>query len=318
MSLSIPTSNRDQTFSGSIGSVNTRGCIRRDILFIARSRQGRVATRRPDRLFLLCPSAPWLRRRLAAPWWQPQRSLRTGPGGHTLLNAGLLNIWLRSGWLGRRALLLRLTRSRRQSGLWWGGFRPLQLLPLPVGRARLRRRWRLTRPVLQLLLSGTVLLAGLLLLQPGQFCKPGGCPVRFCPGNPFCPDRRGALPRLTPGLARRKARCWSTTAAAEILRRVNLTHEALVALHLLRRNRQRHGGETRAADAGADREAAGALRQEAKPRARAVIDFDPSDLAVGVGIKLDRDILPDCWRRRLPALRRGRWCRECRASRSAS
>jgi hypothetical protein len=59
--------------------------------------------------------------------------LRTGPGGHTLLNAGLLNTRLRGGWLDRRALLLRLTRSRRQSGLLWRGFQPLQLLTLPVG-----------------------------------------------------------------------------------------------------------------------------------------------------------------------------------------
>ena len=39
--------------------------------------------------------------------------------------------------------------------------------------------------------------------------------------------------------------------------------------------------------AGAHAEAAGALREETEPRAGAVVDLDASDMAVGVGIKLD-------------------------------
>ena len=75
--------------------------------------------------------------------------------------------------------------------------------------------------------------------------------------------------------------------AAEILRRMNLAHKTLVALHHLRRNEQRHRGNAPAADAEAHAEAAGALRKEAEPRARAVVDLDAADMAVGVGIKLD-------------------------------
>ena len=65
---------------------------------------------------------------------------------------------------------------------------------------------------------------------------------------------------------------------------MHLAHEALVAPHLLWRDRQRHRGEPRAARAGPDGEAAGALGEKAESRARAVIDVDPADLAVGVGI----------------------------------
>ena len=73
-------------------------------------------------------------------------------------------------------------------------------------------------------------------------------------------------------------------AAADSLRGMHLAHEALVALHLLWRNRQRHRGEARAAGAGPDGEAAGSLCEKAEPPACAVIDFDPADLAVGVRI----------------------------------
>ena len=97
---------------------------------------------------------------------------------------------------------------------------------------------------------------------------------------------------------------------------MNLTHKTLVALHHLRRNEQRHRGNASAADAGADGETAGALREEAEPRAGAVIDLDTTDMAVGVGIKLDVVLA-----RRAAVFRHldeAAWCRECRASRSAS
>ena len=79
--------------------------------------------------------------------------------------------------------------------------------------------------------------------------------------------------------------------AAESLRRMKLAHKTLVALHHLRRNHQRHRGNAGTADAGPDGEAAGALGEKSKPRTGAVVDLDAADLAVGVGIQLDRDIV---------------------------
>src|ERR1700722_15772675 len=71
---------------------------------------------------------------------------------------------------------------------------------------------------------------------------------------------------------------------------VDLAHDALIAQRLLRRNRQRCRGEA-AAGAGADRKAAGALRERTEPRAAAVVDVDMPDPAVRIGIELDRDIV---------------------------
>ena len=78
--------------------------------------------------------------------------------------------------------------------------------------------------------------------------------------------------------------------AADALRGVDLAHDALVALGLLRRDRQRQRGKA-AASAGADRKAARALRQRTEPRAVAAIDLDPADPPVRIGIELDRDIV---------------------------
>lgn len=117
---------------------------------------------------------------------------------------------------GRR--LLRLTRPRWQAGLLrrtrLRRSRALQLLPLPVRRARLLRRLRPTRPVLQagLLRSGAVLSRHAVLL-------------------------RSAARRVTTveaGVGTAKGALLVDDATAEILRRVNLAHKTLVAHDLLR------------------------------------------------------------------------------------
>ena len=77
--------------------------------------------------------------------------------------------------------------------------------------------------------------------------------------------------------------------AADALRGVDLAHDALIAQRLLRRDHQRHRGEA-SHGAGPDGKAAGALGEKTKPRAVAAVDLDPPDPAVGVGIKLDRDV----------------------------
>src|SRR5712672_2975778 len=66
---------------------------------------------------------------------------------------------------------------------------------------------------------------------------------------------------------------------------MDLAHKTLVAQRLLRRNRQRHRGEARAGP-GAYRETAGALGEKTEPHPGAVIDLDPPDLAVRIGISL--------------------------------
>jgi len=78
--------------------------------------------------------------------------------------------------------------------------------------------------------------------------------------------------------------------AADALRGVNLTHKTLVAQRLPRRNHKRQRGKA-PAGAGPDRKTAGALRQKTEPRAGAIIDLDPADPAVRIGIELDRDIV---------------------------
>src|SRR5262249_36526307 len=78
--------------------------------------------------------------------------------------------------------------------------------------------------------------------------------------------------------------------------------KALVARRLLRRNRNRHGGEARAARAaraGTDGKSARTLCQRAEPPALAIVDLDPSDPAVGIGIELDVDIVGGRGRRAL-------------------
>ena len=115
--------------------------------------------------------------------------------------------------------------------------------------------------------------------------------------------RQTVLP-LWAGLTRLVAAVWiiqagigaaertllAHNATAEILRRMNLTHKALVALRLLPRNLQRQGGEA-PTRAGPDRKTAGALGEKSQPRPGAVVDLDPSHFAVGVGIEFYRDIV---------------------------
>src|SRR6202022_1576133 len=81
--------------------------------------------------------------------------------------------------------------------------------------------------------------------------------------------------------------------AADILRGVNLAHDALVAQRLLRRDRERHRGKA-SPGAEPDRKAAGALRQSTEPRAVVTVDLDPPAPPVGIGIELDRDIVRAC------------------------
>src|SRR6185312_12953850 len=77
---------------------------------------------------------------------------------------------------------------------------------------------------------------------------------------------------------------------SDVLRGMDLAHDALIAQRLLRRNRQRRRGEA-AAGAGTDRKAAGALRERTEPRAAAVGDVDMPDPAVRIGVELDRHIV---------------------------
>src|ERR1700722_12963685 len=100
---------------------------------------------------------------------------------------------------------------------------------------------------------------------------------------------RRILPLLLPlriGAAQRALLGDDLT--ADGLRGMDLTYDALIAQRLLRRDHERLRGKA-PARAAPDGEAAGALRERTEPRAGAVGDVDPPDLAVGVGIELDRD-----------------------------
>jgi hypothetical protein len=124
----------------------------------------------------------------------------------------------RTGWRGR-------TRSSNGSRLLWLT-RSLQLLTLPVRRAGLLRRLRLTGPVLQLL-SGTVLLTGLRLtgaiLQAGLLPRP----VLSRQSILTRPARRVAT--VEAGVGAPEGALLVDDAAAEILRRVKLADKTLVA-----------------------------------------------------------------------------------------
>ena len=72
--------------------------------------------------------------------------------------------------------------------------------------------------------------------------------------------------------------------ASENLRGVELSNKTLVAQSHRLRNHQRHRGEAYAARTCPDSEAARALRQEAEPGTGAVVDLDPADPSVGIGI----------------------------------
>jgi hypothetical protein len=188
-----------------------------------------------------------------------------------------------------RAGLLRLSRARRRARSRW---RTRLLLTLAVRRARL------------LLLTGPVQLTGLLLTGTirhawqrrltglsGQTIWPplSGQTIWPLLARLQLPDRPVRIDEA--GIGATEFALLEHELPADILRRVKLTHKALVAQHHGLRNRQRHRGEARAARARPDGEAARALREKAEPRAGAVVDLDPSDPAVGVGIKLDRDVV---------------------------
>ena len=130
------------------------------------------------------------------------------------------------------------------------------MLTLPVRRARLLRLTRslqllLSRPILLtgLLLSGTVLQSRLLL--PRTIWR-----ARLLAGAVLSRQTillRAAARRVATveaGVGAAEVALLVEDAAAEILRRVNLTHKTLIAQHLLRRNRQRHRGKARAAAPG--------------------------------------------------------------------
>src|ERR1019366_6405583 len=78
--------------------------------------------------------------------------------------------------------------------------------------------------------------------------------------------------------------------AADALRGMDLAHKTLIAQRLLRRDRKRQRRKA-PAGAGPDRKTTGALGQKTEPRPGAIVDLDPPDLAVRVGIELDRDMV---------------------------
>ena len=158
--------------------------------------------------------------------------------------------------------------------------------PWRFGTRRQRRLTGLPGQAVLPRLAGTVQLTRLLLLSGPDLSRQTIWPLL---AGLELPDRPVRIDEAGIGAA--EFALLEHDLPAEILRRVELTHKALVAQHRLRRDHQRHRGETRAARARADGEAAGALRQKAEPRAGAVVDLDPADPAVGIGIKLDRDIV---------------------------
>src|SRR6266850_7040436 len=216
-------------------------------------------------------------------------------------------------WHGRPPLLEH--RSVLQSGPLQAGRIGLtlqtwllQVLLLPSARPVLRRwqpgvrrrtRWR-TRPLLQPL---PVRSAGLLLSRPVWLAwLPQTWLLRTRSLRQTILSLRTGLTRLVAtvvqaGIGAAEGALLGDDATAEILRGVDLTHKPLVAQRLPRRDRQRHRGKTCTSRAGADGKTAGALREKAEPRTGAVIDLDPADLAVGVGIELDRDVVAACRRR---------------------
>ena len=121
----------------------------------------------------------------------------------------------------------------------------------------LHARWLAARPLLQVVLP-------LLAVLAGRTTRVGA--VRIGPVRIGSPQR--AL--------------FGHDTASDRLCGMHLAHDALIARRLLRRNHQRCGREP-AAGAGTDREAAGALRQRAEPRAVAVVDVDGADVPVRIG-----------------------------------
>jgi hypothetical protein len=172
--------------------------------------------------------------------------------------------------------LLRLSGTIELAGL---------LLSLPV---RYGRQWRLTglpRQAVLPRLAGTVQLTRRLLSGPDL----SGQPIRpLLAGWSCLPDRPVRIDEAGIGAA--EFALLEHDLPADILHRVKLAHKALVALHHRLRNRQRHRGEARAARARADGEAARALGEKAELCAGTVVDLDPADPSVRVGVKFDRDV----------------------------
>src|SRR6185437_9807144 len=235
--------------------------------------------------------------RLAAPHPDPLRAsfarlgpLRTGRGRRRQLSPLLLRLalWRRtplqcrprkSGPPESRPLQSR----RRRTGLPHAG---------PVRGAR-RAGWRLDLPLPILLLS--ILLPIFLSVRLARRIRRTGT-LR----QTVLPLRQAVLP-LQAGLTRRivaqiipvrvglpQRALPADDLPADALGRMNLSHDALVAQRLLRRDRERRRGKT-SARAGANGKTARALGEKTKPRAVAIVDLDPSNPAVGIGIKLDVD-----------------------------
>ena len=149
----------------------------------------------------------------------------------------------------RRARLLRLSGTIELAGL---------LLSLAV---RHSRQWRLTGLPGQAVLprlAGTIQLTRLLLLSGPVLSRQT---IRPLLAGLQLPDRPVRIDEAGIGAA--EFALLEHELPADILRRVKLTHEALVAQHHGLRNHQRHRGEARAARARANGEAARALGEKA-------------------------------------------------------
>jgi hypothetical protein len=169
---------------------------------------------------------------------------------------------------------------------------PCQSGPHLSGRGLQRRR-------ALALQGGRPLLAGL-RGRAGLLRRRTGLRARTGVSGPAIRPRRAARPLAGPGgriIAQRRVVADGVAALgddlpADGLRGMDPPHDALIARRLLRRDRQRHRGK---AGAGAgtrpDRKAGGALVEQAEPGPGAVVDLDAPDLAVGVGIQLDRDVV---------------------------
>jgi hypothetical protein len=146
------------------------------------------------------------------------------------------------------------------------------LLALSAGDGARLLLLRLTRTVLLPRLTGPVL---------ARLAGPAGLPGLA--------DRPVRIDEVGIGLAERAP--LLEHAAAERLGGVHLADKPLVALQHLRRDGDRHRGKARAACAGTNGKTARALAQKAEPRAGAIVDLDAADAAVGIGIKLDVDVV---------------------------
>ena len=181
--------------------------------------------------------------------------------------------------IGRAGLLLSGARRRARLLRLSGTIELAGLLSLAVRYGRQRRLARLSGQAVLSRLAGTVQLTRLLLLSgpvlSGQAIWPLLAGLQL-------PDRTVRIDE--GGIGAAEFALLEHELSADILRRMKLTHKALVAQHHRLRNRQRHGGETCTACAGSDGEAARALREKTEPRAGAVVDLDAADAAVGVVI----------------------------------